>query len=130
MAFEKFTEYGAAVREEATIRVSGYVFLPKAFIKRSFGQDPQGAALYTDKENGKIAIELLSQYDSSDRSIRKVTEENSGYALNILPLLQYLGIGKLKEKFCAVLAYEEGKIVLNVNDLIKAKQGQVVFPTE
>ncbi|TQF00204.1 MAG: hypothetical protein FKY71_04660 [Spiribacter salinus] len=78
--------------------------------------DTEAARLYYDGERGKLGIELLEEYDKSDRSQRKVSKENSGISVNAAALFRYYGY-EIGKKRSAPIQFEQGMIVVDVNDV-------------
>jgi hypothetical protein len=116
MGFELFTEYGAASRDEATIRARGSIFLSDAIVNRANVSDPQAAKLYYDKTTDRLGIELLAKYDASDKAQRKISKERSGISVNANPILRYFGF-PLGEKKSAPIEVEEKMIVIKLAGL-------------
>ena len=116
MAFKKFVDYGAASRDEATLRVSGNLFLSKSIVSKTKIPDPQYALLYVDEDELKVGIEFFAE-DNGDKALRKVSGEKSGYSVNLAPILRHIGIADRKKKSSHDVAQEEGLLVISLKDL-------------
>ena len=92
MAFEVFTAYGAASRPEATLRTSGYLFVSKGIMKRAQSENATHAQLMYDEIENRLGIRLYDTFDvPENESVREVSPEKSGIAVNLMPLLRFYG---------------------------------------
>jgi hypothetical protein len=126
MAFKKFVDYGAASRDEATLRVSGNLFLSKSIVGKSNIADPQYALLYVDEDELKVGIEFFSQ-DTGEKALRKVSKEKSGYSVNLTPILRHMGIGERKKKSSHDVAQEEGLLVISLKEIKEVPKDELNF---
>ena len=117
MGFKVFEEYGAAARDEATLRISGYLFLSKGLLKRVNAEDSNGAVLLFDEDNKRIGIKFCDEYDSSKPEIRNVSKERSGVAVNILPLLKFYGMEKPEKKQTLKVSTDEDMLIIDASNL-------------
>ena len=115
MGFEVFTAYGVAARGEATLRASGYLFLSKALLQRIGveGADEQLVLLY-DKAAAKLGIRRPQEGDPTE-ALRSLSNEPSGAAVNVVPLLKFYGIARPKQKLRLETTYEGGFLVVDMN---------------
>lgn len=131
MAFVVFDAYGAAARPEATLRASGQLFLSRGILKR-FGSE--GGAfycrLYFDEENDALGIRLFESRDVYEEdSIRDVSVEKSGIAINIIPLLRYYNFPLPDAKVMLPVSFGEDMILVNVQSLRERKTQPPLLPT-
>lgn len=122
MAFRLFTEFGAASRDEATIRARGGIFLSYAITKRAGIGKPESARLYFDEDSDRIGIEMLDSGDSNDKSQRKVSKEKSGVAVNAAALFRYYGF-ELGKKRSAPVELDGNLIVIDVSEMPRKDLG-------
>jgi len=87
MAFEVFSAYGAGARDAATLRASGYLFIPRAMMQAIGGVSTKHVVLMFDKENNQLAIRLPEEQDP-EYARREVAHEKSGTVVNVIPLLR------------------------------------------
>lgn len=122
MGFKIFTEYGASSRNEATLRVSGYLFISNAILKRlnvdTSGEEiQQGAILLFDEDSNLLGIKLSEEYDQKQQDQRKLSKEQSGAAINILPLLRFYGFDKPTEKHLLKVDVRENMYVIDLSEI-------------
>jgi hypothetical protein len=129
VAFKLFEAYGAASRPEATLRASGYLFLSRGILKRAGNEHAKYCQLMFDENNGFLGVKLVTQgVDVKTDSTREMTTERSGAAVNIMPVLRYYGFPKLKGKKVLEVTFEEGLIVISLNELKHELKKEVVDP--
>lgn len=117
MGFKVFEEYGAAARDGATLRVSGYLFLSKGLLRRVDAENAQGARLLYDEEGACLGVEFYDDYDKNRTEIRALSREKSGSAINILPLLRFYGYGKPIEKQTLKVEKQGAMLVMDLSML-------------
>lgn len=124
MAFKVFEEYGAAARDEATLRISGYLFVSKGLQKRVDAEEANGAVLLYDEEGKRIGIRFHAIYDENNVAMRNVSKEKSGVAVNILPLLRFYGIKKPSEKRTLQVSKEQDMLIVDIAPLCDDNEGK------
>lgn len=87
MSYEIFTAYGAGARDSATLRASGYLFVPKRLMQLIEGEQSQKVVLLFNKEKQEIVVRLPCDQDPPE-ALREVILEKSGTAINVVPLLK------------------------------------------
>jgi len=128
MSFRKFTEYGAASRNNITIRTNGLLFISKNVAKQvgfyqkkpiggGFYKEFKYSVLFIDEENKKVGIKFYEE--KPDGEYRKISDEKAGISLNIFPVLRFFGINKLDKKFTTDFEINEDMLVFSIKDLIK-----------
>ena len=114
MGFEIFTSYGAAARSEATLRASGYLFLPRAMTLRiGVVEQQKKLVLLVDAENCLLGIRMPKEDDPED-SLRDVSHEISGIAINIVPVLKTMQLVKPKRKLTLPVEQQHHMLVVNM----------------
>ena len=98
MAFQKFTAYGAGSRDRCTLRVSGYLFVPRAIAQLVAPEPPKQVLLYFDPESQLLALVPGDSLIDAPEELREVSDEPSGIAVNIVPLLRAHKLAKLEKK--------------------------------
>ena len=119
MALRKFVEYGAASRNEVTLRVNQTLFISNSMVARYGGTGATAVNLYIDDETPRIGIEFLSPSDDNGKETRKISTEKSGIAINVSAILKYYNIPKFEGKRTLYTKNEEGMLILDLNDLLK-----------
>lgn len=119
MSFRKFTEYGAASRQTITIRTNDLLFISKSILKR-FNENAIYAYIHIDDENKRIGIEFLNE-KPEDSNHRKISEEKAGISINIGPVLRFLGVGRLSEKYVTDFDESDGMLVFSIKDITDRK---------
>lgn len=117
--FRKFTEYGAASRDEATLRYSGNLFFSRSILMAYNIENPQFAALYIDEEQIRLGIRFYTTAESmpTDENYIKVSVERSGYTINIQPVLRYFRIKDRIKKSKHSVSKEDGLLVISLNGI-------------
>lgn len=120
MGFQLFKEYGAASREEATIRSRGTIFLSDAILNRISMKNAEAFQLLFDEERCALAIELLETYERKNRAQRKISQERSGVAINAAPMLRYFNF-RLGKKRSVEVEIDGKLVVLDLSELDRRK---------
>jgi hypothetical protein len=97
MGFEVFSAYGAASRDQATLRASGYLFVPSGMIQAIAAEGVTHVVLMYDKAATKLAIRAPRD-DETPEVWREVVHEKSGIVVNIVPLLKTYKLQQPKKK--------------------------------
>lgn len=108
MPFEVFSSYGAGSRDTATLRASGYLFIPRAMMLSLGAAEAREVVLLYDKDALQIAVQLPGETDPQHVR-REVIREKSGTAVNIMPLLRANKLSQPRKKV---------KLPAHVEDLI------------
>jgi len=124
MSFRKFTEYGAASRTNVTIRTNDLLFISKNILKQFNSENSEYAVIYIDDKNCLVGIKFFEDKPPNG-DYRKLSKEKSGVSVNIAPVLRYLGIKKLHEKFTTGTQEKEGLLVFSLHNL---KESQLHLP--
>jgi len=122
MALKVFDGYGAASRPEATLRVSGYLFLPKGILKRGGRESATHCELMFDDANDDLGVRLLDKEidDVSAETVRPLVPEKSGCSIGVMPLLRYFAFPPkpTKKKRTLPVSFQTNNvIVMNLRDL-------------
>ncbi len=127
MAFEVFSSYGAAGREEATLRASGYLFVSKALLQQIDAERVTAVVLLYDKETSRLGVLAAASIEHSEDQIRLVSAENSGIAVNIVPVLRRYKLPHPSKKVKLGVEIEDNKmLVIDMKPLIaQAARGLV-----
>lgn len=125
MAFEVFTSYGAAAREEATLRASGYLFLSKNLLRRIEAEHSEHVILLYDAETSRLGVRAALPNDPADQK-RAVSAEASGSAVNIAPVLRYYRLSQPPKKVKLDASIENRMLVIDMKPINPAmdKEGQ------
>lgn len=117
MAFETFSAYGAGARDTATLRASGYLFVPRAMMQAIGGVAAKHVVLLFDRENNKLAIRLPDN-DDPDYARREVAHEKSGIVVNVIPLLRAYKLERptKKLKLPATVENDSQMVVVDMSD--------------
>jgi hypothetical protein len=114
MPFQVFTSYGAASRSEATLRASGYLFIPQAlFDQISDSGDTTKLVLLVDAEHMKLGVRLATDTDPAS-ALRDATKENSGVSVNIVPIMRTMKLVKPKKKLRLDVTVDGNMLVLSM----------------
>jgi hypothetical protein len=114
MPFQVFTSYGAASRIEATLRASGYLFIPQAlFDQISDSGDTTKLVLLVDAEHMKLGVRLATDTDPAS-ALRDATKENSGVSVNIVPIMRTMKLVKPKKKLRLDVTVDGNMLVLSM----------------
>jgi hypothetical protein len=98
MAYVRFSAYGAGSRERCTLRASGYLFIPKAMVMALSGVPPKSVVLLYDSEAMKLGVTPYDSLTDDSTEERQVSKEDSGIAVNIVPLLRAYRLEKPSKK--------------------------------
>lgn len=119
MAFQIFTSYGAASRSEATLRASGYLFLPRAMMLGiGADSDTTKVVLLYDAAQSLLAIRL-PRFDDFENAQRDVSQEKSGTAVNIVPLLKTMKLVRPKKKLSLPVEQQDDMLVVNMTSALE-----------
>lgn len=119
MNFKKFTEYGAASRTKVTIRTNDLLFISLSALKQ-FNENAKFAYIHIDEPNALIGIEFLSE-QPQDQEFRKISEEKSGVAINIAPVLRFFGVKHLSKKYTSKYEKKDNLLVFPIKPLLDIK---------
>jgi hypothetical protein len=99
------------------------LFISRGILKRSGNES--GAThcrLFFDEENDALGIRLLDGPDAFEAdSIRDVSVERSGVAINILPLLRYYNFPVPHAKVVLPVTFDNDMVVVNIQGLRERK---------
>ncbi len=124
MGLRKFTEYGAALRTDITIRTNDLLFISKSIIKQFDAEQAEYVVLYIDEDSYLAGIEFFKEKPDTDW--RKISKEKAGVTINIAPLLRFFGIKKLDKKFIMNIKQEEKKLVFSLKGIrLHAKKDKI-----
>ena len=118
MSFEVFGSYGAGSRDSATLRASGYLFVPRAMLVEIKAADATELVLLYDRKESWLAIRAASK-DDPQNVRREVIREKSGSVVNIVPLLRSYRLPQPKRKVRLTTWIDEASpmIVMDMNEL-------------
>lgn len=130
MAFKVFEAYGAASRPEATLRASGYLFLSKGILKRAGDEQAKAAQLLFDEDEDKLGIRLVDLFtvnESQSQTVREMSHEKSGAAVNITPLMRYYRFPTAKQLGKRILPvdFDRDMIVIDMKELRTVNRTQL-----
>lgn len=132
MSFEIFDAYGAATRPEATLRVSGYLFLSRGILKRAGNEKATHTQLLYEEAKDRLGIKLGSDIDALvSHGFKEATREKSGVSVNLLPLLRYYRLPEPKVTGKRVLPVEfEGDMIVIELKSLRDLGGETTEPIE
>jgi hypothetical protein len=117
MALRIFTDFGAASRNQVTLRVNLNLFISNGLIHRYKLEGFEYVCLYIDDEKMVVGLKFTKPENANNKEIRKVLKEKSGISINISPILRFYGVSKLYEKKNLDIAEEDGLLVLDLSSL-------------
>jgi hypothetical protein len=117
MGFELFDNYGAASRGEATLRASGYLFIPSALLQRHRIKSAEYVEVYYDDKERLVGLKFYENEQKERHAQRKASQEKSGVAVNLLPLLRQWGVDKPTKKSLEV-QQEDGLLTVDIGGVL------------
>ena len=118
MSFEVFSAYGAGARDQATLRASGYLFVPKAMMQAIGADTTKHVVLLFDKENSQLAIRMPEERDP-ENTRREVAHAKSGTVVNVVPLIKAYKLEhpQKKVKLPAKVSNEEPWVIVDMTEV-------------
>jgi len=77
-----------------------------------------------ENEDPVIAVEFLDEFDEDEEGSKKLSIEKSGVAINILPVLRFLGIDKPESKENLKGKWQDGLLVVDLTKLKNSPDDQ------
>lgn len=121
MAFKVFDKYGAASRQEVTIRASGYAFMSHGILARMGREDATHFQALYDEETGRVALNFTNSPDN-DGTWRELSREKSGVAANILPVLRFYNLNLGGKKRVLPVQIEDDYLVMDIRAAIAKRE--------
>ena len=121
MAFKVFDKYGAASRQEVTVRASGYAFMSHGILGRMGKEHATHFRALYDEDTGRVALDFTNSPDN-DGTWRELSKEKSGVSANIMPLLRFYNLNLGGKKRVLPVQIENDFLVMDIRTAIAKRE--------
>ena len=122
MTLRKFIEFGAASRNNISLRANQNLFISKSIINKYKIANPEACFIFIDDKKPLVGLQFVEKMDKENKELRKVLKEKSGLSVNISPILRFYGIEKKKEKIEMSIIEDEELLLIDLAELKKIKK--------
>lgn len=122
MALRKFIEFGAASRNNVSLRANKSLFISKSIINKYKIVNPEACFIFIDDKKPIVGLQFVEKMNKENKELRKVLKERSGFSINIAPILRFYGIEKKKGKIEMSIIEDDELLLIDLVELKKIKK--------